>query len=233
MKKATKTAAFLLAGTCLVSTLSGCNKVADEIITSMVQWTIDSVYLNKHDETYLTLSDTTLEEAEATYKEGIGYDADNFAYYWGITDDYVAYADLDAELQDAIYNICDTVSKSSKYEIVSAAAQDDGSYAVKVVVEPIDLMEQINEKYETYAPLNDFFARTESLDYEAMSDEEYLAICNEYGYILVDLAEETLPNLGYLESKSLTIQMELIDDLWTMNEDDFSNFSTYVVSYPY
>ena len=236
MRKLKKIAALLAAGSCLTSTLTGCSKVADEIITSLVQCNLDSVYLNQHNETYLKMVDLTAEEAKNNYDEGIQLDAENFAYYWGITDDvHVTYADLDTELQNDIFNLCSTISQKAKYVVQSAAAQDDGSYAVKVVVEPIDIIEQANTMYneDTYEPLSTFWSKYEESDYTDMTTEDYIAISNEYGTLMVQMVEELLPNLGYMEEKSLNIQLEEVNDLWEINEDDLETFYEYVVSYPY
>ncbi len=235
MKKTKKLAAALVAGVCLTSNLCGCSKVADELVTSLVQWNLDSIYLNQHNEKWLKLIDSTPEQAEENYLIGIGYDADLFAYYWGITDDtYIYFEDLDADLQNEIVELCKSISDKASYEVQSATAQDDSSYAVKVTVQPIDIMQQANDIFtnETYEPLNAFTAKYADTDFTTISDEEYFAINNEYGYIIVDMIEELLPNAGYMEEKSMIIQMESDEAGWGMNEDDLATFNEYVVYYP-
>ena len=232
MKKITKLVLLMVSILC-IGILSGCSDPQDELMILMVKGDLDAMYLNQFDEAYLNMCDMTKEEGEQWYAEGIEYDADYFAYYWGISDDScVYYDDLEQGLKDAIYKICDTISKQAKYEVKSAAQQDDGSYSVKVVLEPMDIMQQANELYETYEPLLAFWEENENVNYEAISDEEYLALCNAYGYLIVDMVNEVLPNLGYLEEKSLNIQVELIDELWTTNEDDLANFRHHNIVYP-
>ena len=145
----------------------------------------------------------------------------------------MTYADLDKKLQEEIYHICDTISKKTKFDVKSAVKQDEESYSVKVIVETIDVMEKANVLYDKYEPLNAFWERTENVDYMTIPAEEYLAYRNEYGFIMVDLMKEVLPNLGYSDQKSLNIQVELIDDYWTTNEDDLATFYEYHLSYPY
>lgn len=239
MRKTKKIAALFTAGVCLTSALTGCQileKAVDEVVTSLVKWDLNSTYLNQHDENYLQLCGITKEEAEASYWEGIGYDVENFCYYWGIIDgEYVTVADLDTELHNRLSEMCSSISQKVKYDVQSASIQDDSSYSVKVVVEPIDIMEQAGILYdsETYEPLNDFWAKSETLDFETMTDEEYIAYCNEYGYIMVEMVEELLPKLGYMEEKSMLIQVTEENDVWELNEDDLGNFYNNVVYYPY
>lgn len=234
MKKGKKTILLTVLCICMAALFTGCSKVQTEAMTSLVKWDLDSVYLNQHDEKYLEMCGLTKEEAEENYVLGVEYEASFFAYYWGITDEVnVTYTDLEEELQNSIYEICDTLSKSAKYEVKSSAKQEDGTYSVKVTVEPIDVMERAYGLYDSDEAVNAFFAKTENVDYETISDEEYLALCNEYGYIIVDLVKGLIPDLGYLEAKSLNIQVEEIDNLWTLNEDDMASFNEYYISYPY
>lgn len=236
MKKHKKLAALLVAGSCLVTGLTGCTKMVDELVTSMVKWNLDSAYLNQHDETYLKMYGITKEEAEEDYLTGISYDVENFAYYWGIIDGVtVNVSDLNEDLQNDLTELCKNISEKAKYEVQSATVQDSSCYAVKVEVEPIDIIEQANTIYmeETYEPLTTFWAKYETTDMETISDDEYLSICNEYGAIIVDMVEELLPNLGYMETKSQIIQLEEVNDSWEFNEDDLATFNSYVIYYPY
>lgn len=239
MKALKKLAVLFAAGTLLTSSLTGCKvieKAADEIVTSMVQWDLDSAFLNKHNDTYLTLTDITKEEAEEGYWAIIDLDVENFCYYWGIIDgEYVTVEDLDPKLQDRLVTLMDTISQKVKFEVQSASAMDDSSYSVKVVLSPIDIMEQASNQYdeETYEPLNKFWTESESLDFEAMSDEEYIDYCNQYGTIITQMVEELLPNLGYLEEESMLIQVESVDDVWETNESDIMNFYDKIIFYPY
>lgn len=239
MKKAKKLVAALVAGTILASTLTGCKvieKVADEMVTTMLKWELDSTYLNQHDDNYMKLCNITKEEAEEIYWDGIAIDVETFCYYWGIVDgEYTTVDDLDPELADRLTTLMDSISKKAKYEVQSASAMDSSSYSIKVIVSPIDIMEQANTIYneDSYEPLAQFWTKSESLDFEAMSDEEYIAYCNEYGTLIVQMVEELLPSLGYMEDKSLLVQVESVNDMWEFNEDDMSSIYENVVYYPY
>lgn len=238
MKKFKKFAAILAASTCFTSALTGCQileKVADEMVISMVEWDLNSTYLNQHNEEYLKLCDVTKEQAEADYLDGIAIDVENFCYYWGIIDgETMTMESVDPELNTRLTTLMDTISQKIKFEVQSASAMDDSSYSVKVVLSPIDIMDQANTIYEanTYQPLNDFWAKTETVDYDSISDEEYIELCNEYGFIILEMVEEQLPNLGYMDEKSLLIQVESVNDVWEFNEDDMNTFYNSAVYYP-
>ena len=46
------------------------------------------------------------------------------------------------------------------------------------------------------------------------------------------MVEEQLPNLGYMDEKSLLIQVESVNDVWEFNEDDMNTFYNSAVYYP-
>lgn len=78
--------AAVLAIGMLLST--GCSLFSDEgRVTDLVQGNLDHVYLGKYDENYLSLVESTEEEAETEYQAGLRYEAEYFAYYFGILDE--------------------------------------------------------------------------------------------------------------------------------------------------
>lgn len=216
--------------------LSACGGLGEEDITLLVQGNIDAIYLGKYDPDYLELVDDTEEGAERDYLDGLEVEADYFSRYWGIVDTSYgeSYDDLDESLRNEIVELYREIYSHSKYEVQNAVKQDDGSYTVKVLVEPIDIMRQASELYDNdgYEPLNEFWERAAQTDFSSMSDEEYMAYTHEYGEIIVQMVRDLLPSLGYGEQKSQVIQVEKEDDVWSINEDDWGIFDAYVIDYP-
>lgn len=224
---------FVLIGMLL---FSGCSNNSEDhsFILDMIRGDLNGLYLNEWDDNYLNLCDMTKEEGEKLYAEGIRAEAEFFSYYWGIIDDgEVMFEDLDEKLQEEIYAICDTISKKTKFEVKSAKKENEESYLVKVTVEPIDIMEKADVLYETYGPLNDFWERTKDVDYMTIPLEEYVALRNEYGFIMVEIMKQVLPELGYQKEKSLEIHVEMKDGYWTTKEEDLAVFYEYHLTYPY
>lgn len=65
-----------------------------------------------------------------------------------------------------------------------------------------------------------------------MSDEEYSAYMNEYCEIVLQIVKDLLPDMGYCESKTQSVLVESVNDLWQINEDDWSLLDSYLVTYP-
>lgn len=230
-----KAIAFLLAGV-MVLALAACGQDGAKTAELLVQGNIDEIYKGIFDPEYMKLVESTEEQSKQDYEAALEAEADFFAsYYWSITDeDYgITYDDLDEGLKSEIVDLYREIYSKAKYEIVSTAKQDDGSYGVKMSIEPIDVMQKANEAYEAgYAPLEEFIAGYTSEEINEMSDEEYLAFRNQYGEIIVQLVKDQLPSLGYLEAKTLTLQVEEDKDgAVSINNDDWQTFDAYVIDY--
>ena len=120
----------------------------------------------------------------------------------------------------------------AKYTVEPASLQDDGSYTAKVIIEPIDIMVKADEIYEngTHAPLEVFVDKIDSMD--DITEQEYVDLCVEYGFILVDMIEDLIPEIGYEEQKSIVVQIIEVDDFLQMNDDDFEVLDSYIITYP-
>ena len=231
-----KKASILFLALCMLLSLTACVGFSEDDATTLVQGNLDVIYLNKHNEDYLKMVDSSKEEADQDYLDGLEVEAEYFANYWGIVESSYgeSYDDLDESLKNRIIELYRKIHDNSKYEVQPASKQDDGSFIVKVLIDPIDIMEQAYELYynDEYAPLNEFWDKYAYTDFSTMSDEDYIAYTHEYGEIIVQLVEDQLPNLGYKEQKSQAIQVEEVDGSYGINDDDWGIFDSYVIYYP-
>ena len=238
MKNFKKHVLLLTSALCSVFCLTACGGgYTEEDCIAQVTGNIDEIYLGVFDKDYLESVELTEAEAKQYYLDGIEVEAEYFANYWGIVvADYgETYADLDQDLQMEIIELYKEIYNHTKYEVVSAAKQHDGSFSVKVTVDPIDIMQTAYDLYMNngYEPLNAFWEKYENVDFTTMTDEEYLAYTNEYGHIIVSLISDQLSDLGYMDQKSLVLQVAEDDEGYmTINEDDWYIFDSYIIYYP-
>lgn len=225
----------------LLLTVGGCSVLTDMVgtsrITKLVQGNIDTIYKGIFDPEYLDIVDDTEAKAEMDYLDGMEVEAEYFAFYWGILDSDLdeKYEDLDEEFRHELVLMYKEIYSHAKYEVNDAVAQKDGSYTVQVYIEPMDIMEQAYELYNSgeYAPLNDFWEKYAGIDLSAMSDEEYWDYTHEYGRIVMQMVKDLIPQMGYLEQKSQAIQVQEDDDGYLrINDDDWNIFDEYILSYP-
>ncbi|MBQ7337603.1 MAG: hypothetical protein IJW40_04010 [Clostridia bacterium] len=242
MKKFTirRAAAIVLAALLLCGTLSSCGVIADGLVgainketaTVAVQGNLDVLYLGQINEDYLALTEDTEEDLLKVYEEGLAFSAEYFAYYWGILGDGETMSDLDETLQQRLIDLYEKISHKVKYEVQPAQAQDN-SYTVKVVIQPVDIINQANDLYDNggYAPLVQILTDAESLDWANMTEAQYWEFANRYGNVIVDMFETLLPELGYLAEKSVIIQVEDVDGYLTINSDDISNLDMQIIPF--
>jgi len=237
-----RAAAVLAAAFLLLPLLSGCGLLTDSITAKLGSVTADilvsgelnSMYKGEFSEEYRERSGYTEEELTELRQEYLLYEADFLAAYWEITDEYVMFSDLSPSLQDALIELCDAMYRSTKYSFEAAVAQKNGTYTVQATIEPVDLVYQITQAWEEggHEPLDDFFEKYTEDKILAMNDTEYIAYCEEFGWIIVNWFNELLPGLGYMDAKTQVIQIEATEDGLVINEDDAGIFNSYIIYYP-
>ena len=245
MKKSTffRVVLTLLCAVVLCTPLCSCSLLVDGVINSInedtattaVRGNLDVLYHNQVNEDYLELLDVTEEELRKDYTDGLAVSAEYFSYYWAIIADYESFYALDAALQQRIIDLMEDITLKTQYTVKPAQSQSSG-YAVQVLIKPVDIMLTASDVYDngSYAPLAAILQEAESIDWENISDAEYLAFCNRYGNAIVDMIEELLPEMGYEEEKSIIIQVqEDADGYLQINGDDLLNFDEKIIPYDY
>lgn len=234
MKKTFKTLAAVALVLSLSLSLTACDNISaimggGEIDgAAYMQGQLDEIYLGKFDPDYMDMVGIDEKEAQETYESGIEAEVEAFNYKFGIEYPGEEYTARMVELYKQAYSKAD-------YTVVSSVKQDDDSYSVKITVRPLDIIQLMNENYSAFS--EEFEAQFDDVDVEAMTDEEY-DTWNETVYDvayqtgLADLFESLLPEMGYLEEKSIAVQIEKdTDDYYVLNSDDFDNLDLLIIDY--
>ena len=121
--------AVLLVG--CTALLAGCSRgMTAQGATAYVKSVLDASYKGEFDQ-YLKITDSTKEEAETMYEDGMNTVVESFK---------IEGYDIPEELVDKYYELSVELYKSAKYEVGEAKKYDDG-YIVEVSVSPFTLME--------------------------------------------------------------------------------------------
>ena len=206
-------------------TLTACGGgVTAKDATALVQGNLDEIYLGKFDPEYLKLVDITEADARETYEEGLEVEAEVFAYYFDISN-------MTDEIKAEIIDLYKEIYAWSKYTVGEASKLDESTYAVKVVVSPLDIFVLVDEAFDE--AMEPFYTKYANVDISAMSDDEYNAYDKEWADAVIALCREKLPEMGYLEDRSLVIQVTLDeDDYWVRSGDDFNSLDEIIIEYP-
>ncbi len=218
-------AVTLAAGLGMGLSACGGGGMSTENAVTYVQGIIDENYLGTCSDAFKKLVDVSDEDIQETYEDSIGVEVDYFLEFYEIeypTD----------ELRTEITDLYKEIYQSTKVEVVSAAKQDDGSYSVKLNVEPIDIVHLAEAEWDdTMAP---FYEKYPSEVQDAMNQAEYEAMDQEWARMIVDLYQSKLPELGHLDSQAISVQLEKDDDgYYSITDEDFGRLDALIIDYNY
>ena len=221
--------------------LAACGGGSTDKMRTLVQGNIDAIYKGLASKEYLDVVESTPEQERDAYLAGMETEAEFFCYYFGILDSSFdeSYEDLRDETKARIVDMYKQIYSQSKYETKESVKQSDGSYTVQLTLEPIDIIEQAYDDLTngTYAPYEEFSEKYKDTNVDAMSDEEFEKFLeeytDEYANIIIDCVMSHLPNLGYKEAKTMSIQIqEGSDGYFSINDDDWNKIDDYMIYYP-
>ena len=210
----------------LALSLTACGgDVTPEEAMAYIQGELDSCYLGQHNEDYLELVGITAEEAEEqNYVWNTEAEAEIMMNAFAIYPTEETTAEM-VELVKEIYSY-------SRYEVSSASKLEDGSYAVTVSVEPIDILVQYTAQNDLDALWNGILEAHGVLTQEDVASQaEYEAMEKEYADAIIQGIRDLIPSLGYEPAQSLVIQLQLEDNVYTMVDTDWQHLDEMIVDY--
>lgn len=180
-------------------------------------------YLGEADEKYMDLVGITKSSVETLYDNALHLDVEYFLYMYDI--DYPT-----DELKEEIEKLYKEIYQHIKYHVVSAAEQEDGTFAVKVSVSPIDIAQTVNERMNK--AVEEFYEKYPREEVNAMGDEEYEKMDNEWAEMILNLYQESLGEIGNMSEETITLQVEPNSEgLYTVKNEDFARLDALIVDY--
>ena len=227
MKPAPRRLAALLLAMALAFTLAACGGVTPEDAEGYVRGFLDASYLGQYNDDYLEITGMTAAEAqEQDYAWNTAAEAD-------ILMDYLEIYPTEASTAAAI-GLVEDIYALSRYEVGDASKLEDGSYAVSVTVYPMDILvryELQGARLDCWADALAQYGITTQEALDAMSDEAYAEMEDQYAAAVLDGIRAMLPEMGYGPAQSAVIQLKLEDDVYTMVETDWQHFDSMVIDY--
>ncbi len=212
---------LMLSGCSIISGLLGGDGLDPEFI---VLEELNSSYLNQHSQTYIdSFADpVTEEELEEFYLYNVDNEAKWLATYFGVDHTY-----LDDDTYSRLFDAADALYQKIKFEVVSSEKEAD-DYVVTVLVSPIDII--------TKTFTEDFFNEYAEA---ALNDEEMLAMddvafSSKVVNDMLDILEEVMPELDYLEPISVEIGIDISDTAYEVIQNDIlEGFHQYTIDYDF
>lgn len=224
MKKLTKRLSALALAIGLGLSLTACGGGLSKFdAVAYMDGLLKETYLGEFDKNYMELVGIDETEAQETYETSLEAETEFFLYFYDIeypTD----------EMRQEIKDMYAEIYKHAKFEVVSAAEQDDGSFSVKINVEPINIVQLVEEDWEEI--MDPFYEKYPVDVQNSMTEEEYQVMDEEWARMIVDLYLEKLPETSNLESQSTTVQLEKdTDGYYIITEEDFNRLDGMIIDY--
>ncbi|HJC45028.1 MAG TPA: hypothetical protein H9703_02635 [Candidatus Faecalibacterium faecigallinarum] len=218
--------ALLLAGVMALG-LAACSSVTPEDAETYIQGLLDASYLGQYDPEYLELADITEEEArEEDYEWNTAAEAE-------ILREYLAIQSTDASIQKSV-DLIKEIYSHSKYSVTGASKLEDGSYAVTVSIQPMDIL----IRYQNQTDVNEIWMTVlaehgvmDQAALDAMSDEEYMALEDIYAAAVLDGIQALVPEMGYGPEQSVVLQLQLEGDTYTLVGTDWQHLDSMMIDY--
>lgn len=203
MKKKITKILFLLIGVLLLGIVSGCT--SDKSVKTYLQALLDASYKNDSG-AFVEMKLGTAEEAQALYEQGIDTGLDVFCSRLGVYDEYK---------EDFRQIYMDMLGKVH-YTVENAEKQSDGSYIVTVTYEKMNIFKPALALHqENVAAMTDEWANAS----EPPAEEEMVAaVYTEFKNSM----ETVLAEVQYDAAASLTVRIELVDNVYTPNTADIA-----------
>ena len=218
--------ALLLAGVMALG-LAACSSVTPEDAETYIQGLLDASYLGQYDPEYLELADITEEEArEEDYEWNTAAEAE-------ILREYLAIQSTDASIQKSV-DLIKEIYAHSKYSVTGASKLEDGSYAVTVSIQPMDILVRYTSQTDLNQVWQDILTEhgvTDQAALDAMSGEEYMVLEDAYAAAVLDGIRALLPEMGYGPEQSAVLQLQLEGDTYTLVGTDWQHLDSMIIDY--
>lgn len=204
---------------------SGAGGLSKEDAEVYVTGMLEENYYGTASDAYKKLMDVEDKDITDTYEESMEVEVEYFLYNYNI--EYAS-----DELREELVELYKEIYSHARFEVVSAAEQDDGSYSVKVTVEPINIVHLVEEKLDE--ALEPWYEKYPTEVQDELDEEGLKAADAEWADIIFKAYKDKLPEIGNLEAKSTTVQLEKDEDgLYSIVSDDFYRLDALILDYPY
>lgn len=226
MKFFHRMAALLLAGVMALG-LAACGGITSDDAEAYIQGLLDASYLGQYNQEYLDLEDITEEESRTEDYEW------NTAAEAEILREYLAIQSTDAAVQQSV-DLVKEIYSHSRYSVTGASKLEDGSYAVTVSIQPMDIL----IRYQNQTDVNEIWMTVlaehgvmDQAALDAMSDEEYMALEDIYAAAVLDGIQALVPEMGYGPEQSVVLQLQLEGDTYTLVDTDWQHLDGMIIDY--
>lgn len=190
-------------------------------VQQLIQGNLDTMFRGEFSKDYQELVGATEEELRQQYQAGLDIEADVFEQYFSIEYDNEALRARIVAFYEQVYPKCDFT--------VGEVSRDGDGFTAQVSVRPLDIMDLIVEDMNVAAVEFSQYYTEEMV--EAMTDEEYEAYDGMWAEVVMTVAEENLPDIGYLPERTTQVRVELEDGYWMLTDESIQELDLLMIQY--
>lgn len=218
MKRMMKSVLAVLLLAAILSGLCACGgtKIDAEAFTDQA---MQARLTGEADEEYAKLAGIKKDDVAAAYEQVLKDEQAYFASYFDI--------DLSLCSEETAQRIIGLYRKlfpKGEYE-VGVSTQSGESYLVSLTLMPMDIVRQVREKDWQQFQM-DWVA-----DYERLYEMEPAELEEEWANRILDLFDERLDSVGYLEPETISIQIVQQEGAYRISETDVKRIDTLLIKY--
>ncbi|MBD5521821.1 MAG: hypothetical protein HDR03_11510 [Lachnospiraceae bacterium] len=195
-----KKLSIIAACVALIGLLGGCGSNFDA--SGYVKALLDNSYKNDSTQ-FVSMKIGTADEASKLYEEGLDSEVSAMVSSMGYS--------VSDEQEQAIREVFAKILAGAKYTVGEAEKQDDGSYVVTVTYEQMEIFGPAIDDY-----MDEIMEMQAGLTGEETNDELVAMAIDAFK----DVLDETLANVSYADPETTTITVELIDKVYTPDQND-------------
>ena len=226
MGKWKRVLAAAMAAAALLS-LTACQSTTKDA-TVFVKGELDATYLGTYDKEYLdVVANMTEADAKEKYEYNLEQEAEILMSYLSIDMPTDAVTQRTQEVVGKIYS-------HAQYTVADAEKLKSGDIAVEVTVSPIEVIPLLTSDFVADA-WQEVLAGSgiETQDqFNALTDEEYQVLDEQYANALLDELESLMSQLTYGEDQVIMLQMKKDSDgMYSLVDSGMQKFDEVVIDY--
>ena len=195
-----------------------------ETMQKLVQGNLDEIYLGVYSEEFMKLVNATEAECEQIYQESLEAEAEFFGRYFNV--EYMT-----DEIEQEIIELYKEIYAYSNFTVGEASKLDDNTYAVKLTVAPINIVELVDENWDM--GMAAFYEKYAEADLEAMTEEEYMEFDADWTRAIIQMFYDNMDDISYNEEEAMAVQVvKDSDGLWVISDSDMSKIDALIIYYP-
>lgn len=210
----------LIIGIFVIGLMSGCSTInlltqGEFDASGYVKGIMDASYKGEY-ETYIQLTEDTMENAQTAYDAIMNTKAEGFANYTAVT--------LNDETKGKFIEFSKQIYQQAKYEVSDATKTDKG-FTVDITIYPMLILQSISSEGKEY--VEDFNNRNTNGEFAELTEEEFAA---EYAKGIMQIFENNIPKIEYGDPVTITVNVVLQENkLYTLESEEFTKIDSEIL----